>query len=253
MKIDNFKLNTQGLLLCARYSVAPNYFGYCGPDKNKSLIDHLKENVADSEVTHILKEFETLYPYLQLIAYSNKIKDPFNERVVEAYWLGNSLLKNVSPIYPSFLKEKLLLDKRINKTRMSGILKKVFSMPVLPHHSFHVFNIFKRTGNVAADHSLKTMDECRINFGRIIESSITQNHNLKVRTNLLVAENNKLLLGKEVIKKLTTDYKGKSFIKDLKPGDWVSFHWGMICDKLTQVQVKNLEFYTQKAIDFYNS
>jgi len=231
-------MNKQGLLLCARYSVAPNYFGYCGPNKNKSLIDHLKEDIADSEVIHILKEFETLYPYLQLIAHSNKIKDPFDERVVEAYWLGNSFLKNVSTIYPSFLKEKLLLDEKINH--------KVFSLPVLPHHSFHIFNIFKRTGNINSNHTLETMDQCRIGWGQVIKYQIITARNL-------IIINNKLSLDKILInKKIEIDYKGKSFIKNLKPGDWVSFHWGMICDKLTQVQIRNLEFYTQKAIDFYN-
>ncbi|PIU75089.1 MAG: hypothetical protein COS76_02660 [Candidatus Portnoybacteria bacterium CG06_land_8_20_14_3_00_39_12] len=238
-------MDNKGLLLCARYSVAPNYFGYCGPDKNKSLIDHLKENIADSEVTHILKEFETLYSYLQLIAYANKIKDPFDERVVEAYWLGNSFLKNVSTIYPSFLKEKLLLDKKINY--------KIFSLPVIPHHSFHVFNIFKRTGNINSNHTLETMDECRISWGQVIKYQISKIKYLIITTRNLIINNNKLSLGKILInKKIEIDYKGKSFIKNLKPGDWVSFHWGMVCGKLTERQVKNLEFYTQKAIDFYN-
>jgi len=269
-------MDKQGLLLCSRYSVAPNFFGYCGPDKNKSLIDHLKENVADKEVLHILKEFETLYPYLQLIAYANKIINPFDRRVVEAYWLGNSLLKNVSVIYPSFLTEKLSLDKKINNKKMKGILKKVFSLPVLPHHSFHVFNIFKRTGKINVEHTLETMDQCRISCGQIIDYSVSQmsnvptspkgfdgqgksqNHILKLKS-IIIKSKPLMIIGKKLIlgQKLTTkevkiDYKGKSFIKDLKVGDWVSFHWGMVCDKLTLGQVKNLEHYTNEAISYYN-
>ena len=89
-------MNKQGLLLCAKYSVAPNYFGYCGPDENKSLIDHLKEGIADREVKSILSEFETLYLNLTLIAKENKITDVFDRRVVEAYWVGNHLLQNIS-------------------------------------------------------------------------------------------------------------------------------------------------------------
>ncbi len=34
-------------------------------------------------------------PYLQLIARSNDIADPFDARVVEAYWIGNELLDGV--------------------------------------------------------------------------------------------------------------------------------------------------------------
>lgn len=242
-------MDPKGLLLCARYSVAPNFFGYCGPDKNRSLIDHLKENIADIEVIHILKEFETLYPYLQLIAYSNKIDDPFDRRVVEAYWIGNHFLKNVVNIYPSFLKEKLKIEK------------KFISGPVLPHHSFHVFNIFKRTGKLKINHTIKTMDECRIGWGKIIKFQISnikyQNDisNLKyffVEAKELDFKKNKLILGDKILKKITLDYKNKSYINNFKVGDWVSFHWGMVCDKLTERDVKNLEFYTQQSINYYN-
>ncbi len=65
-------MDKQGLLLCAKYAVSPNFFGYCGPEENLSLVDHLKEGVADNELSHILSHFETLFPYLQLIA--RKIK-----------------------------------------------------------------------------------------------------------------------------------------------------------------------------------
>ena len=62
----------------------------------------------------------------------------------------------------------------------------------------------------------------------------------------------KLHLGRKTLKSLRVDYRGKIFLKELNVGDWVSFHWGFVCDLLTAEQVKNLEFYTQKAIDFYN-
>ena len=62
-----------------------------------------------------------------------------------------------------------------------------------------------------------------------------------------------LQLGKPILKELNADYKGKSFLKDIKIGDWVSFHWGFVCDVLTAQQVENLEFYTQRSIDFFNS
>ncbi|MBI4226424.1 hypothetical protein HY612_04915, partial [Candidatus Roizmanbacteria bacterium] len=64
--------------------------------------------------------------------------------------------------------------------------------------------------------------------------------------------NQQLTLGKQTIRELKFDYKGKTFLKNLKVGDWVSFHWGFACDVLTTWQVRNLEFYTKKAIDFFN-
>lgn len=257
-------MDKQGLLLCAKYAVSPNFFGYCGPDKNLSLIDHLKENVADKELTQILSDFETLYPYLQLIARQNKILDPFDERVVEAYWIGNEFLQPVSPLeYEAFLKERLFLDKKLNNEKFSNLKLKISNFKFYPHHNFHVLNIFKRTGNDPSFHTLKTMDECRIGWGRIIKNSKLKikNYNLKSKINTifveakkLTFENKKLLLTEPAVKELKVDYKGKSFINNynLKIGDWVSFHWGFVCDKLTEAQVKNLEFYTKKAVEFYN-
>ncbi len=246
-------MDKQGLLLCARYSVAPNFFGYCGPDENLSLVDHLKENVGDSEVTSILSEFETLYQYLIFIATENKIYDPFDKKVVEAYWIGNPLLHKASNFdYISLLNEKLSLEHKIGMKKFQPIKRKVLSNHFYPHHSFHVFNIFKRTGNDPSNHTLETMDACRISFGKV-KSQKAKGKNVIVEYKPLVFINNKLQLGLPVEKELRIDYKGKSFHNGLKEADWVSFHWGFVCDVLTPQQVKNLEFYTNKSIEFFNT
>jgi len=245
-------MNHDGLLLCARYSSAPNFFGYCGPDENDNLIDHLKEKVADKEVEVILSQFNTLFSYLKLISTENKIKDPFNQKVVEAYWIGNSLLDNIANRdYVYLLQEKLDLAKKMDNIKFQKVKTKVLTTKFYPHHSFHVFNIFKRTGNLAVDHTLETMDQCRISFGKV-KAQNSKLKSLMVATKTLEINKNKLGLGESKLKQIKYDYKGKSFVNDLKIGDWVSFHWGFVCDVLTEQQVKNLEFYTQKAIDFYN-
>lgn len=252
-------MDKQGLLLCARYSIAPNFFGYCGPDKNLSLIDHLKEQVADNEVSSILSEFETLYQYLIFIATENKIPDPFDRNVVEAYWVGNSLLNKASNFdYVALLKEKLSLENKTGMKKFHTIKRKILTNHFYPHHSFHVFNIFKRTSHDPSSHTLETMDSCRISFGEIKSStfakaSVDKQNSITVETKPLHFFQNKLILGKPILKELKIDYKGKTFLHNLKIGDWVSFHWGFVCDILTEQQVKNLAFYTQKSIDFFNS
>ncbi len=245
-------MDKNGLLLCAKYAASPNFFGYCGPSKSSNLIDHLREGVADDELQYLLSEFETLYPYLQLIARRNKINDVFDEKVVEAYWIGNEFLNKVrASDYFYFAKERLILEKKLPVIEFNKVKRKIYSFQFLPHHSFHVFNIFKRTGANPSIHTVKTMNECRISFGKLK----TQNSKLKtiiVETKQLTIINNKLILGKPILRQLKIDYKGKTFLNNLKMRDWVSFHWGYICDVLTERQVKNLEYYTQKAIDFYN-
>lgn len=135
-------MNKLGLLLCAKYSVAPNYFGYCGPDENKSLVDHLKENVGDKEVQSILSEFETLYLNLTLIAKENKIADVFDKRVVEAYWVGNELLQSVSSRhYAYLLNEKFNLEKKLGSkisVNFPTRYKQVRFIPII-HSTFSIF------------------------------------------------------------------------------------------------------------------
>ena len=260
-------MDRQGLILCARYAAAPNFFGYCGPDKNKTIIDQLKEKTADKEMTYLLSEFETLYPYLSLIAYENGVKDPFDRMVVDAYWIGNHYLKKIpAGDCLSFFDERLQLTKKIGQKDYEKIKKKVFSYNFLPNHCFHVFNIFKRTVGLVSKHTLETIDNCKISFGQVTKfpenqkvKITNQGHKMKskdryitVRAKPLMSINNKLLFGKAVVKTISLAYREKIFIGELKPGDWVSFHWGMICDILTLKQVKNLEFYTQKAVEFYN-
>lgn len=256
-------MDEQGLLMCAKYSVAPNFFGYCGPFKNSNLVDHLREQKADKEIISILSEFETLYLYLKLISTENKIADCFNKKVVEAYWIGNSLLKNTSNIdYASLLKERFEIEKKIGRGKTEKINAKILAYRFYPHHSFHVFNIFKRTGKDSSFHTLKTMDECRIGWGRIKSKVSPSPFGLRrasksqkfilVEAKSLTINNNKLGFGKVVLKDVKVNYRGKSFIKDLQVGDLVSLHWGFVCDVLTENQIKNLQFYTQKSIDFFN-
>src|SRR3989344_6984397 len=188
--MTNGIVDSKGLLLCARYSSAPNFFGYCGPPKNSTLVDHLREEIGDSEVESILSQFETLYLNLRLIAFENRIKDPFAFKVVEAYWLGNNLLKNTkNNDYMALLSEKFELEKKIGRKKFAGLKYKFLSHQTLPHHSFHVFNIFKRTGLINSNHTIETMDNCRIGYGQIVKLGEIQNSKFKVQNYNLKIKN----------------------------------------------------------------
>ena len=88
-------MDLKGLALCSRYSYPPNSLSLCGPDKKKDLNWYSIYQQTDKGTLEILSQFSTLYPYLTLIAQENKIKDPFNQKVVEAYWIGNNLLHKI--------------------------------------------------------------------------------------------------------------------------------------------------------------
>ena len=248
-------MDKSGLLLCAKYAISPNFFGYCGPNRNRALADHLVEKVVDWELENILSGFETLFPYLNLIAKKNKIINPFDFKVVEAYWIGNSFLKPVTSLeYQALAKEKLLLDKKIDLESLGLLNFKIKKFQFFPHHNFHVFNIFRRTGKNFSFHTVSTMDNCRIGFGKIVglEYQKEKVKHLKVETRPLIVINNQLRLDKPKVRLIKIDYYGKRLSDDFQSGRWVSFHWGFFCDYLNIAQVRNLDYYTKKAIDFYN-
>ena len=89
-------MNMQGVLACAQYAFPPNNLQYCGPLTAATMHNYLSVDLAEPELRDILEQFETLYPYLACIAEANNIPDPFDMRVIEAYWIGNDLLKKVS-------------------------------------------------------------------------------------------------------------------------------------------------------------
>lgn len=242
-------MDYQGLLTCARYAFPPNSLKYCGPDKVLDLYGYFLEK-PDQGLVEIIKDFQVLYPYLKLIAFENNIADPFDRRVVEAYWLGNELLENVSmrSFYYHLLDEQQL-KRKIPKKDLKWLIGKI-PQGAIPHHSFHVFNIFKRTGHQAVEHTLETMDACRTGWGRVIR--VQGSTPIEVITQPLVFKKGKLALGESVIKEIKTEYKNRKLFKIPPPNSWVSFHWDFFCDILTLRQVVNLEKYTQISLNLAN-
>ncbi len=247
-----FEKQFDGSLLAARYAYMPNKLRYCGGDKNSELFEYARANQSDAGLQAMLKEFETMFPYLRLIAEANHIADPFNYKVVEAYWIGNELLENVS--MQNFYRY-LVDEQKLKKKFKPGVLEKVFGkIPIgaKPHHSFHVFNIPKRTGHYPVVHSLATMDECRITPARIKNQELRIKNQITVEYKPLVLRGNKLELGEKTEKKVFCEINDKAFIKEPKIDSWVSLHWGWVCDLLTKEQVENLNKWTKYNLNLLN-
>jgi len=243
-------LSHQGVLRCARYAFMPNKLSFCGPDKNRDLFHYCQGQEIDQGLTLILEEFQTLYPYLKMIAQANQIKDVFDQRIIEAYWIGNELLENIdkSRLYNHLLDEQQL-KKKLNKKLLNKVIDKI-PLGAKPHHSFHVLNVWKRTGNLDVFHTLNSMDLCRIGWGKIKKVS---QPNLEVEYHPLTLENDKLKLGSSVRQKVLYEISDSSFIKSPKQDQTISFHWGFACEVLSDQQTANLKKYTQESIELVNS
>ena len=219
-----------GPLLFARYAFPPNERGYCGPADNAALGGYATAGVTDPGLTQLAKQFEGAWPYLELIAAANGIADPLDRRVVEAYWVGNSLLEKARVAeYGTFLDERL---------RRSG--------RAVPHHCFHVFCVYPWSGMLRegrTEPSLQVLDSCRISWGQVVTVEP-----VKVVRRSLTWDGRALALGSSVPCQV-----GAGFITGLRPGDWVSLHWSRVCDRLSASQLRALRRYTVRHLRLANA
>ncbi|MBU1908160.1 hypothetical protein KKF59_03470 [Patescibacteria group bacterium] len=238
-----------GSLLCSRYAFGPNRLHYCGPDANREIFAYIQNNATDVGLQMLLKAFRTLYPYLELIASSNNIRDPFDPRVVEAYWIGNKLLENVEKkkIY-RHLVDALGVKKKIGN-RSFDLVADTLGKGALPHHSFHVFSIWRRTGDADIAHTLESMDSCRISSGKVMK---VDGPFLTVETEPLEIENGKLALGKPVIKRINRDISSPTDIEQIKIGEIITMHWGVPCEVISPEKARALKKYTLRHIALAN-
>lgn len=238
-----------GLLRCSHYSFGPNRLHYCGPDANAEILAYINNGMADPGLERLLGQFKTLYPYLRLIAKTSGITDPFNERVVEAYWIGNSLLENVSRqhLYEHLIDEQEI-KKRLGSKDFRWIERKIAQYAV-PHHSFHVLNVWRRTGHLERPHTLESMDACRVSWGKVIK---IDGPTVTVETPPLGFRDGKLALSEPIQKKLIRRLESTTDIEQLKVGENVSIHWDVPCEVITLAQLQQLKKYTLKSIALAN-
>ena len=243
-------MNLSGLLTCAAYASPPNARHYCGPPENLSITQHVYEGKVDKEIKSILAEFETLYPYLQLISRLNSISDPFDSRVVEAYWIGNDLLHQIDPtLIDAFFDEKLHIKKNSgHKKKLSQLTR---TSRFYPHHTFHVMHVFQTMKLRISQNIVDIIDNCRISWGQVIETpsdSLISNHSeISIKRRPFVFRNSSLIL--ETEEKRLVHYPRTKLIGSLKKGDWVAVHWNTVCDVLQQKQVKQLIHFTKLALN----
>lgn len=234
-----------GILRCSLYAFGPNRLHYCGPDANHELLSYIDRGLVDPGLEALLKQFRTLYPYLNLIARANGIADPFDDRVVEAYWIGNELLEGVG-------KRKLFrhledgLDlKRKMTLRGFGAVTDRIGLGAVPHHSFHVLSVWKRTNDAPVEHSLESLDNCRISWGEVVSVSGPK---IEVLREPLIESGGRLTLGPPVKTTVLRSPDCREDIDAVKAGDIITMHWGVPCEVVTPAQAATLRKYTAQHL-----
>lgn len=237
-----------GLQLFARYAYPPNERGYCGPDDHLALLEYRTAGRVDGGLADLAKAFHGPWPYLELMARKTGAGGPFSERVVEAYWVGNDLLDAVDTIdFGNTVEQRF--KPRVGR-KWPGMAEAVPGG--IPHHSFHVFVTYPWVGLLAQSdrgEPLHILDQCRIRWGKVetVEADIAI-----VRSRPLTWDGARLDLGPPRVEEVTFAVGGLGFTEPLRSGEWVSMHWGWICDRLTPRQLADLERFSARQLAMTN-
>ncbi len=244
------RLPCSGPALFARYAYGPNRLGYCGPDAVEELFGEGAGGGDDRALGELARGFEGAWPYLELIARSNGLADPLDRRVVEAYWLGNSLLDGVRP---DTLADSLATRFR-PRLRPDG-WRWLAGKPdrgAVPVHAFHVLDVFPRVGLMrsgSVDHVLDVIDSCRIRWGRVLERDAEF---LVVNVVPLGMTDGRLVLGSPRPERIQAWRDGATFVAGVELGDVVSVHWSFACDRLSGDQLGGLIHWTERQLRIAN-
>jgi len=233
-----------GVELACRYSFKPNYLGLCGPKNNLDLFNHVTTRKPnEGKMKKLLSRFEAAFPYYRLIAKANQIKDYFDYSVVEAYWIGNDLLKKVKD---NDIKQMILSDfgkpGLLNK-KMASFLANKLPKGIKPHHSFHVIYMGSITGVVPKN--INTFNKCFVSWGQIKK---VVDKNLMVKLPKLIKVKQKIIIRGWQDKQILYRINNKSFIKNPRVGDYVSVHWRWTCDRLGAKQLRHLQYWTNHTL-----
>lgn len=245
VELERVSRSFTGPLRFIRYAFMPNKLRYCGGDENSTLFEYGIEGVVDGGLNPMLVKFTGALPYLKLIARVNGIADPFDERVVDAYWIGNSLLETVEVrhLYDGLLER---YGKQLQGNTRKWVLGKA-PAGARPHHNFHVFDVHSRVGEL--ENTLETMDQCRISWGKVLRA---EGGELVVERAPLVIEAGKLALGGAAPERVGRQVDGKGFADDAQPGDWVTVHWSWACEVISDTQQASLARWTDYHLEIAN-
>lgn len=240
-----------GAQLFVRYAYPPNARGSCGPDDSDALLHYGQAGVTDPGLRELAKGFAGAWPYLELIAGATGTPDPLDYRVVEAYWVGNPLLDTVGVRKIGNSMEDRFRARTGHQFPhlMEGVLA-----GGVPHHSFHVLEIYPWTGLLRDDRrsatALNVLDQCRIRWGEV---TAVVGDEVLVRSQPLVWDGTALALGAARMERARYAVAGSAFLTDLAVGDTVSLHWDWVCDRLSTAQLARLKGYFERHLRIANS
>jgi hypothetical protein len=229
-----------GVQLCARFSIATNRLEYCGPaGAEPGLYRAITEGQDLPSARDALARFEALMPYLEAIGAAHH-RDPFDRRVVEAYWLGNELLDSFERREFVGILDRLTA-RGLPRSLAARLVEALPARPI-PHHLFHVgfVGVGNVTGHVPT--TLANMEACRPSWAEVRG---VFDHQLDLLQPHLALEGERLVLAPAGPLRCPHDPK---VVPDVAPGDTLALHWGLPALKLDPEQATRLRRYSELAL-----
>lgn len=235
-----------GVRIAALYGIYPFQLGFCGPKEKsakKVLLNYLLgKKMSEKGIRNILKQFKGAFPYYKLIAENNGIEDPFDKKVVSAYWIGNRLLEIVPADSLREMIVKEFTGPGLLSKKTAGKKAREIPSTSKPHHTFHVLVIGSVTGVINLEGKL--IDLCRIGWGEVIKKK--NRDKVVIKYQPIKKLKNKYFLGDFVEKTIFYD---KGLMPKVKIGDNISVHWNHLVQILDKKELVNLKKYTNFTLN----
>lgn len=202
-----------GLLLFCQHAYPASLKGTCGQNNLEALRNFIQTGQQPKNIRQMLLGFPGAIKNLKRLSRQSGIKDIFDYRLVEAYWLGNNLL------------DKFPKNKR-------------------PFHLASLLQTLKTALKKDLPRTVKLLESCHIGYGQVlkIEKPISQKQKIGkaaiIEYNPLGSRKKTIIFQKDKIKKV-------NFIDPrIKKNDCVSLHHNYICSVLTEKQLIQLAGHT---------
>lgn len=257
-----------GVLRFARYALAPNRLGYCGPADDSGLFEHAvdlsvrrtragmsgaTDQIGTARGLRVLaQEFEGAWPYLELIAGANSIADPLDDRVVAAYWVGGPLLRAVGPFAAGNHVEERF---RSRAGRWWAEVAVALEPGVLVNHAFHVMVVGPWVGMLRggrSDAPMEVIDRCRIRRGKVLELRGDEAVVLTDRMSFTSGALTRVSPEAETTECVRLGEGGRHPCGPVRVGDVVAIHWDWVCEVLTPAAALALQQGEAAAIERAN-
>lgn len=236
--MDKSNADVGALQFACRFALPPNSLGYCGkgsaPEKFKKCI---VGGVCDG-VEEEFEKFIVLHPYLKTLGEVLGLPK-YSYEVVEAYCIGNDLLKKVGSEH-----YELLLENFVEQGVPEWLIEELRDGPpkkFVPTHLFQVLHVGVGRASGSVPFNLETINNCMFRWGEVLEVCDSE---VKVALNSLEEVDG----GYKLVQLEETHPFSEDLVPGLKVGNVVAVHWKQVIRKLNEKEAESLEFWSNEVI-----